>query len=159
MSRKGRQKRRMHLESKCVLPDQPESSVLRSIRLQPDTYETCSQDLHRCQARQRDPLPIGAVRQQDPLRSRNRIRVLLPKKACLSVLPLLYVKKHKAKKTLPGFRHGKDAFQGSLSQDPVPIIPGWTSSSLGDCPPNNRTISTTFQPKHRIDTQNRNTAP
>lgn len=137
MSRKGRQKRRMHLESKCVLPDQPESSVLRSIRSQPDTYETCSQDLHRCQARQRDPLPIGAVRQQDPLRSRNRIRVLLPKKACLSVLPLLYVKKHKSKKTLPG----------------------WTSSSLGDCHPNNRTISTTFQPKHRIDTQNRNTAP
>lgn len=83
MSRKGRQKRRMHLESKCVLPDQPESSVLRSIRLQPDTYETCSQDLHRCQARQRDPLPIGAVRQQDPLRSRNRIRVLhLRKPVC-----------------------------------------------------------------------------
>ena len=159
MSRKGRQKRRMHLESKCVLPDQPESSVLRSIRSQPHTYETCSQDLHRCQARQRDPLPIGAVRQQDPLRSRNGIRVLLPKKACLSVLPLLYVKKHKAKKTLPGFRHGKDAFQGSLSQDPVPIIPGWTSSAPGDCHPNNRTISTTFQPKHRIDTQNRNTAP
>lgn len=147
MSRKGRQKRRMHLESRCVLPDQPES------------YEACNQDLHRCQARQRDPLPIGAVRQQDPLRSRNRIRVLLPKKACLSVLPLLYVKKHKAKKTLPGFRHGKDAFQGSLFQDPVPIIPGWTSSSPGDCHPNNRTISPTFQPKHRIDTKNRNTAP
>ena len=149
----------MHLESRCVLPDQPESSVLRSIRSQPHTYETCSQDLHRCQARQRDPLPIGAVGPHVPHRSPHGLRGRLPKKASLSVLLLRYIKKQEAKKTLPGSRHGKDAFQGSLSQDPVPIIPGWTSSAPGDCHPNNRTISTTFQPKHRIDTQNRNTAP
>ena len=120
MSRKGRQKKENAPESRCVLPDQPESSVLRSIRSQPHTYETCSQDLHRCQARQRDPLPIGAVRQQDPLRSRNGIRVLLPKKACLSVLLLLYIKKQKQRKRsqAPGTEkmHSRDHFPRIQSQ-------------------------------------------